>query len=249
MKFLLPKSVLVLALGLAMIGPVAAAELDTELVRAAIVEAARASLPDTVVSVSVRGVQVRGNVDIAAGAPVEVVIHAQGDEDWIGRLSAEAEVFAGGKLIRTVRILATVIAQVKVAVLRNPVARGQVIRATDIGEALREADRLPSGVIMRPAALVGRTAKRDLGLNRLVTEGELLERTDAQRNRPVTLVVRNGGLLITSPGILRKDARIGDLVEVLSTATRGIVFGILINPDVVEVPTIASVTSHSLSLR
>lgn len=249
MNFPLIKSLLVLALGLAMTGPAVAAELDTELVRSAIVERARASLPDTVVSVSVRGVQVRGNVDIPAGATVEVLIHAEGDEDWIGRLSAEAEVFAGGKLIRTVRILATVVAEVQVAVLRNPVSRGQVIRSSDVGEALREADRLPSGVVMRREALVGRTAKRDLGLNRLVTEGELLERTDAQRNRPVTLVVRNGGLLITSPGILRKDARIGDLVEVLSTATRGIVYGILINPDVVEVPTTAAVTSHSLSSR
>lgn len=249
MNWFLPKTVFLLTLSLALAGSATAAELDTELVRAAIEERARLSLPDTVVSVSVRGVQVRGTVDIPAGAKTEIVIHPEGDEDWIGRVAAEIDVFAGGKLVRTVRILATVVAQVRVAVLRNPVSRGQRIAASDVGEALREADRLPAGVVMNPVALVGRRAKRDLGLNRLVTEGELVERTDAERNRPVTLVVRNGGLLITSPGILRKDARIGDLVEVLSTATRGTVYGILINPDVVEVPTTASITSQSFSVR
>jgi len=247
-RFLL-KTAFLLTLSLAFAGSATAAELDTELVRVAIEERARLSLPDTVVSVSVRGVQVRGTVEIPGGAKVEVVVHPEGDEDWIGRVTAEAEVFAGGKLVRTVRILATVVAQVRVAVLRNPVSRGQLISASDVGEALREADRLPPGIVMNPAALVGRRAKRDLNLNRLVTEGELVERTDAQRNRPVTLVVRNGGLLITSPGILRKDARVGDLVEVLSTATRGTVYGILINPDVVEVPTTAATTSQSLSAR
>jgi flagella basal body P-ring formation protein FlgA len=249
MKRLLPKTSLAVLLALGIASPATAAELDPEIVREAIVEMARASLPDTVVSVSVRGVQVRGNVEIPKGARVEVLIHADGDEDWIGRLSAEAEILADGRLVRTVRILATVVAQVKVAVLRNPVSRGQRIAASDIGEALREADRLPSGVVMNPEALVGRTAKRDLGLNRLVTEGELLEHTDALRNHPVTLVVRTGNLLITSPGLLRKDARIGDLVEVLSTATRGIVYGVLINPDVVEVPTTSRAASFSLSAR
>jgi flagella basal body P-ring formation protein FlgA len=249
MKRLLPKTSLAVLLALGIASPATAAELDPEIVREAIVEMARASLPDTVVAVSVRGVQVRGNVEIPKGARVEVLIHADGDEDWIGRLSAEAEILADGRLIRTVRILATVVAKVKVAVLRNPVSRGQRIAASDIGEALREADRLPSGVVMNPEALVGRTAKRDLGLNRLVTEGELLERTDALRNHPVTLVVRTGNLLITSPGLLRKDARIGDLVEVLSTATRGIVYGVLINPDVVEVPTTSRAASFSLSAR
>jgi flagella basal body P-ring formation protein FlgA len=247
-RFLL-KTVFLLTLSLAFAGSATAAELDTELVRVAIEERARLSLPDTVVAVSVRGVQVRGTVGIPAGAKVEVVVHSEGDEDWIGRVAAEAEVYAGGKLVRTVRILATVVAQVRVAVLRNPVSRGQLIGASDVGEALREADRLPSGIVMTAAALVGRRAKRDLSLNRLVTEGELVERTDAQRNRPVTLVVRNGGLIITSPGILRKDARIGDLVEVLSTATRGTVYGILINPDVVEVPTTSATTSQSFSAR
>ena len=242
-------SILGALMALVLTVPAAAAELDPEIVREAILERARASLPDTVVSVSVRGVQVRGNVDVPAGTTPEVVIHTEGDEDWIGRLSADAEVLAGGRSLRTVRVLATIVAQVKVAVLRNPVSRGHRIARSDVGEALREADQLPAGVVMSPAALVGRTAKRDLGLNRLVTEGELLERTDALRNHPVTLVVRSGSLVVTSPGVLRKDARIGDLVEVLSTATRGIVYGVLVSPDVVEVPTTSHTTTSSFSAR
>jgi flagella basal body P-ring formation protein FlgA len=241
MTRLLRHSILCAACALLLASPASAVELDIEAVREAILERARASLPDTVVSVSVRGVQVRGNIDIPSGVVPEIMIHAEGDEDWVGRLSADAEVIAAGKSVRTVRVLATVVAQVEVAVLRTPISRGQRIARSDVGIGLREADQLPAGVVMNPEALIGRVAKRDLGLNRLVSEGELLERTDAMRNHPVTLVV-------TSPGVLRKDARIGDLVEVLSTATRGVVYGVLINPDVVEVPTTSRVTS-SFSAR
>jgi len=248
MNRLLRHSILSAACALLLASPVSAVELDVELVREALLERARASLPDTVVSVSVRGVQIRGNVDVPSGVVPEILIHAEGDEDWVGRLSADAEVIAAGKNIRTVRVLATVVAQVEVAVLRTPVSRGQKIGRSDVGVALREADQLPAGVVMNPESLIGRVAKRDLGLNRLVSEGELLERTDALRNHPVTLVVRSGSLVVTSPGVLRKDARIGDLVEVLSTATRGVVYGVLINPDVVEVPTTARATS-SFSAR
>ena len=248
MNRLLRHSILSAACALLLASPASAVELDVEAVREALLERARASLPDTVVSVSIRGVQIRGNVDVPSGVVPEILIHADGDEDWVGRLSADAEVIAAGKNIRTVRVLATVVAQVEVAVLRTPVSRGQKIGRSDVGVALREADQLPAGVVMNPEALIGRVAKRDLGLNRLVSEGELLERTDALRNHPVTLVVRSGSLVVTSPGVLRKDARIGDLVEVLSTATRGVVYGVLINPDVVEVPTTARATS-SFSAR
>ena len=230
-------------------GSARAGELPVEPVREAIAAEARANLPDTVRSVAVRGVHIRGNVEVTTNANVEVVIHADGDEDWIGRVSAEADIFAGGRLIRTVRVQATVVAQVEVAVLRNPVSRGQRITEHDVGVALREADKLPAGVVMQTRALVGRVAKRDLGLNRLVTEGDLLERADALRNHPVTLVVRSGSLVVTSPGVLRKDARLGDLVEVLSTATRGVVYGVLVNPDVVEIPTTSTAAASSFSAR
>jgi hypothetical protein len=37
--------------------------------------------------------------------------------------------------------------------------------------------------------------------------------------------------------VLRKDARVGDLVEAVFTSTGRVVRGILIAPDIVEIPT------------
>lgn len=244
-----PATIFTALLALALAVPAAAAPLGTDLVRDAMLEAARASLPDTVVSVDVHGVQVRGNVEIPSKADVEVLIRAEGDEDWIGRVSAEAEIFVNGSTVRTVRVLGTITAHVEVAVLRNPVPRGATISPSDVALARRDASSLPKGLVMQPGSLIGRTTKRDLGLNQLVTEGDLLEHTDALRNRPVTLVVRSGALTVASPGVLRKDGRIGELVEVLATSTNSTVYGILISPDVVEVPTISNATSSSLSSR
>ena len=79
--------------------PAAAGELPVEPVRDALVAAARANLPDTVRSVAVRGVHIRGNVEVSSNAAVEVVIHPEGDEDWIGRVSVDAEIFVSGRSI------------------------------------------------------------------------------------------------------------------------------------------------------
>ena len=238
-----------ISLLLAAATPAFAGSLDKELVRAAMIDQARRSLPDTVVEVDVQDVQVRGSVDVPSRGDVTVRIRAEGDEDWIGRVSAEAEILVDGRSIERVRILGDVVAFVEVAVIQTPIARGHRLVASDVGSTRRDANSLPAGLVVSPTSLVGRIAKRNLSLNQLVTESDLVERMDAERNHPVTLLVRTGSLTLTAPGVLRKDARIGDLVEVLSTATRSNVYGILLTPDLVEVPTVKHTTTQPVSAR
>jgi flagella basal body P-ring formation protein FlgA len=211
-------------------GPAAAADVDLALITEAIRVEARRNLPDTVVEVEVYDVSVRGDLEVPDGAGLRV--RGGGEEDWIGRVSVDL-ICAG----RTVKATAEVAALVEVPVLRRPVARGEPLAAEDVGVARRDVSDLPSGLIMSVAAVVGRVPKKDLGLNRVVKEGDLEDRADAERNQPVTLLLRSGGLRVTAPGVLRKDARVGDLVEAVFTSTGRVVRGILIAPDIVEIPT------------
>jgi flagella basal body P-ring formation protein FlgA len=93
------------------------------------------------------------------------------------------------------------------------------------------------------SSLIGRTARRDLGLNQVIRQTDLDKAVDARRNRSVTLLLQRGSLKIAAPGVLRKDAMVGDLVQVLSVSTRTLVYGTLVSPDLVVLPTTASASS------
>lgn len=225
------RALLTVALAALMAAPALAADLDLATAAEAIQLEARRNLPDTVVEVEVYDVVVRGTLQVAEGARVRV--RGAGDEDWIGKVSVQLS--SGGS---TARATAEVAAFVEIPVLRRPVARGERIDPADLAVARRNADDLPSDMVLSADALAGRVPKRDLGLNQVVKQGDLEDRTDSSRNHPITLLIRTGGLRITAPGLLRKDARVGDMVEAVFTTTGVVVRGVLITPDIVEIPTV-----------
>lgn len=212
-------------------------------VRAALEQAARRALPDSVVEIELHGLSTRGKVELPEGA--ELRVRVAGDEDWLGRISAEIDVSVSGELLGTLTALAEVAAYIEVPVTRGGVSRGAVLSPSDIALAKRDAGTLPRGVLLDPAALVGRTLKRDLELNQLLRESDLEERLDARRNQPVMLVLSSGSLRVTAPGLLKRDARLGDLVEVVSIATKTTVYGLLIAPDTVELVGASSLASSA----
>jgi flagella basal body P-ring formation protein FlgA len=242
---MLRPGLLALLLVLTAAAPAAAADLDLDLVRAAIAEQARRALPDTVVEVEVHSLYLRGRVELPAGAQPAVRVRAAGDEDWIGKIGVQVDVTDAGRPIKTLRATAEIAAYIEVAVLRNPVARGQRIQPSDLSITRRDVAGFPGGIITAVAALVGRVPRRDLPLGSLVREGDLEAYADAQRNQPVMLLISSGGLRVTAPGILRADARIGDLVEAVATGTQETVYGILISEGVVQLPTVNATVRDS----
>ena len=241
-----PLLLVLVSLGLAV--PATAAPLDKALLLDAVQTAARRNLPDTVVSVEVHSVHLRSVVDVPAGAEVSLRVRAEGNEDWLGQTQLEGVLTINGERLDPVRISADIVAWVEVPIVREPVARGERVRTDHLAVVRREADSLPSGTLRQPESIVGREAKRDLGLNVLVRSSDLDSPVDGERNRPVTLVVGSGALRVMAAGILKQDGRIGDLVSVWSPSTKSVVHGILRSADVVEVP-LANTSATTAALR
>jgi len=212
-----------------------AGSIDSEQLRAVVETAALRNLPDTVVAVEVQRITLQGAVSIPGGVEPSIRVLAAGDDDWVGTTSLDLEINVPDQPTIHARVIADLVVFIEVPVLRHPVGRSQEVTINDLALVQRDADRLPSGVLRDPRALIGRVAKRDLGLNQVIRESDLMERVDAARRRIVTLMLKRGNLTITAPGVLKTNARIGDLVEVFSTTTRKGVFGVLVTPDLVEV--------------
>jgi flagella basal body P-ring formation protein FlgA len=216
-----------------------AAPLTEAVIRPTLESAARRALPDSVVEVEIVAVSLRGNVDAPADATFR--LRTRGDEDWVGTVPADLDVWSSGAVVGTVPLVLEVVPWVEVPVLRQGVPRGERLHADRIGRARRPLDGLSAGVVLDPARVVGRVAKRDLGLNQPLKDADLEERVDAMRNQPVRIVVARNGLRLTSPGLLREDARIGEAVSVWNEGTKVEQKGVLTAPDTVQLPSLGPV--------
>lgn len=226
---------------LVLAGSASAAPLQPARAQAAVHEAARRALPAAVVEVEVLSLSVRSQIDVPEGATLRA--RAGVDERWLGSVAVEVDVFDGGAHIGTVPVVAMIVGWADVPVLQQPVARGQVVDAKAVGLVRREVDRLQAGYVLDVSRLKGRVARRDLALGQAIKDADLEAAVDAPRNQPVVIVVNRGALTLHSPGVLREDARIGDLVSVWNEGTRQEQRGILKSPGVVELPTLGPLAS------
>jgi flagella basal body P-ring formation protein FlgA len=213
-----------------------AASVDPALVLDAAREAAQRNLPDTIAEIEVHSLSLRSAPTVPDGAAVSVRVRGDGGDDWIGHTNLDVLVTVDGVPLDPVRGSVQIIAWVQVPVLREPLARGQRIAGDDLGLVLREADRLPGGVLRHVEDIVGRSTRRDLGLAALVRATDLTAVVDAEKNRPVTLLVGSGALRVTASGVLREDAALGSLVAVWVPSTGSTLHGILRSADLVEMP-------------
>lgn len=211
-----------------------AAPLSPSRAGVAVAEAARRNLPASVVEIEVLGVSVRAPLDVPEAAVLRV--RAAPDEPWLGQVAVDIDVFDGGTLLGTVPAVAQVLGWAEVPVLQTPIARGAAVEAPQVGLVRREVDGLQAGWILDARRLVGRVARRDLPLGQPVRDQDLEAPIDARRMQPVTIVVWRGGMRLSSPGVLRADARIGDLVAVWNEGTKVEQRGVLKSNDVVELP-------------
>lgn len=106
---------------------------------------------------------------------------------------------------------------VPVPVLAHPVARGDLIAASDF-----EAQPRPPGYgtgALSPTAAAGHEAARNLSAGMVVRAGDIVTPRLVRRGEPVTISLRSGGVVITTAGRALSAGGMGDLVRVVAPAT------------------------------
>ena len=203
-------------------------------VRAAVVSAARANLPDTVVDVELRTIKLTGDVDVPAGVASELRVIGRGQ--WLGRTRLDVEVSVGDDVLGTLQASVDIVGYVDVPVLCRSAARGSRIRESGVSLLRRPLDAVPAGVVQTAQELIGRTVRRDLRLGALVTESDLEDQVDAIKGSVVEVQLSSGALLIRMDAVLEEDSRIGAWVEVVAANGQEI-RGLLVSPRIVRLTT------------
>jgi flagellar basal body P-ring formation protein FlgA len=180
--------------------------------------------------------------------PIELEPSVTGDLA-VARLSYDAysrrfdltfELAESGSARRTWRYTGVAVETVEVAVVTRALARGDLIRTSEITVERRPKSELTG----EPAAIandvVGLAARRAVRLGAALRTADLMKPELVQRNETVTLQYQVPGIVVTLRGKALESGAEGDIVSVLNVESKRTVQGTVTGPGRVTVSTAPS---------
>ncbi|HHJ12826.1 MAG TPA: flagellar basal body P-ring formation protein FlgA [Gammaproteobacteria bacterium] len=146
-----------------------------------------------------------------------VGVRCPGPDGWSLYLSARIDVYG------------------PVLVLRQPLARGSVVREADLDLVEHNLAELPYGYYTDPGAVTGMVTRRAVNAASVLNPQVLQAPRLVKRGQDVVLVAETGGLSIRSAGQALSDGRDGDRVRVRATGSGRIIDGIVVSAGVIKV--------------
>ena len=151
---------------------------------------------------------------------IEYVLSSHPQAKRVGRVPVTVEVRVDGRARRRGVVNVHVRIDVPVVVALGPVRRGETIEASDLTVEPRDVSRLPEGWVDDPAALIGQRATRRVMPGTLWRTDWAQQPPRVRRGELVPLQLRHGPLVIQGRGVVRKDARVGEMVSVVNPDSR-----------------------------
>jgi flagella basal body P-ring formation protein FlgA len=122
--------------------------------------------------------------------------------------------------------------QGRIAVLRQPLARGAALTADHLEWKSADVMQEPADVM---TAFAEGTARRELAAGTVLRASQFVAPAAIQRGQRVTLLSRAAGMEVRAPGEALADARLGGRVAVRNQHSRRVVEGIAGADGIVEV--------------
>lgn len=182
-------------------------------------------------------------LDPGAGEPA--IVRA-GFDPTSHRFDVSFEVAGSGRP-RYVRYTGTLNESVEATLLTRSLARGDIIKASDI-----VVERLPKGssaaALAKTGAVVGMAARNALQANQPLRTADLMRPEMVHANESVTMFFEAPGLLLTVRGKALESGTEGDVVNVLNVQSKRTVQGTVIGPGRVSIvsttPVMVSANTH-----
>lgn len=118
------------------------------------------------------------------------------------------------------RFTGTAVNTVEVAVLTRPLARGDVIGASDVARERRPRSTVAAGSLDRADRIVGQAARRPMEAGQTMRAGDLMKPELVRQNEPVIITYEMPGLLLSLRGKALESGADGDVVNVLNIQSK-----------------------------
>lgn len=140
------------------------------------------------------------------------------------------------------------VVMVEVPVPARTLTSGSAIGPNDLTMVVMAADAVATNVLTEGDALVGKIADRSLRAGRPILQHEVSEPLMVERGKPVTMLFRQGGLVISARGRALVDGSAGEIIRVLNIDSGRTVETTVIAPDTVSLdpsrPTLPTTTAQ-----
>jgi flagella basal body P-ring formation protein FlgA len=198
-------------------------EIEARLARALAAQHALGNIDDLAITFDrpVRTLHVEPN------ATAELVVTRLGYDPRQGRFDATFELPGSAAARRaTLHFTGRAVETGETAVLLRPLARGEVIKASDLTIERRPKLEHGGDAVGHAAEAVGMAARRALRPG-VLRPGDLMKPELVQRNAPVTLVYEVPGLVLTVRGKAAESGAEGDLITVHNAQSKRSVQGVV----------------------
>ena len=135
----------------------------------------------------------------------------------------------------TLYVPVTVSIQKKILVANRELPRGSTVTREDVALQERDVAALRGGYLETPEKIIGRTLKRTLRKNDVVTPAQLLTPRTVKRGSQVTILAKAGTLQVRMSGKALSDGSKGEQIRVLNNSSQRQIEAIVIAPGIVEV--------------
>jgi len=179
-------------------------------------------------------VHLSGNATVPAGRVDLTVSHGAGVE-LVGTTVLHLRVSGSDGSVRRLRVSTVIERETQVVLATRNLSRGDMVAEADVAEVYRPLRSLPRDVVHRLDAAVGKQLVRPVPAGELVRAGRLTQVPVVSRGAQVVLVAAQGGLRITTPGIVKEDGGAGEIVRVVNSASGKVVNGRVVDAETVEV--------------
>jgi flagellar basal body P-ring formation protein FlgA len=154
-----------------------------------------------------------------------------------GRFYATVALPSGAGARAPLRLSGRATVTMDVAVLANPVARGAVLKESDVLIERRPRAGVARGTITDRAQAVGLAARDALEPGRPLRAAQLMKPEMVQRHEQVTLIYEVPGIILTVRGKAAEGGAEGDTISVLNEQSKRTVQGVITGPGRVVVNT------------
>lgn len=147
------------------------------------------------------------------------------------RGEARVRVVAGGEVVAAQRIQAQVERQRRVVVARHQLSAGSRLEAADITTAFRTVAGSRWRYLSDASRAVGTWVLRSVGKDQPLQRSALRLPPDVRSGDPVSLIYRDDELQVSTAGIVRRQASVGEVVPVQNRDSSKRVFARLVDPS------------------
>lgn len=151
------------------------------------------------------------------------------------RLSAVITATQGDPRAERIRVTGRIYRTEEVPVLRRRVGAGQMIEEADVEWRMMRSERLKSGAVVDPGALIGMVARRAIRRGDPIRANDLTEPLLVTKGHSVVMIFQKPGLLLTALGQAVENGAEGDAIRIKNLQSNAIIQAIVTGPDTVTV--------------